>query len=123
MSRRSKHSFGQYLRKTRTDAEISLREAARRLGVSAVYLGEVERGVRPPLKEERWELLLKAIPTLDRETLERLAAQEKPVQLDLRDSPPKYQSLALALSRRIERRNLSSADLEKLFSILGDTDE
>jgi len=125
MTRRSgsRHSFGQYLRRQRIEAGISLREAARRLEVSAVYLGEVERGVRPPLKEARWDTLLGIIPTLDHQTLGRLAADARPVQLDLRDAPPKYQDLALALARRIERENLSDIDFQKLSSILGETDE
>lgn len=114
------HEFGRYIRRQRTSALVSLRKAAKALNVSAVYLGEVERGVRQPLKETHWDALIRAVPTIERETLERLTAKAKPVQLDLRDCPPRYQDLGLALARRIEKRNLSSGDLEKLFSILGE---
>lgn len=117
------HQFGKYLRRQRVDADVSLRAAAKAVGVSAVYFGEVERGVRPPLKEERWDALIRAIPTLDRETLARLSANSKPLQLDLRDVSPRYQDLGLALARRIEQQNISQTDFEHLFSILGKDDE
>ena len=105
------------------EAEVSLRAAAKALDVSAVYFGEVERGVRPPFRKGHWSQLLEVIPTLDRETLERLAVDARPIQLDLRGASPAYQDLALALSRRIERQNISRDDFDKLFSILGDGDD
>lgn len=117
------HEFGRYIRRQRAVADVSLRSAAKTLGVSAVYLGEVERGVRPPLKEEHWDALIRAVPTIERSTLERLTAKAKPIQLDLRDSPPQYQDLALALARRIEKQNISKVDLEKLISILREKNE
>lgn len=123
MVKQNTHEFGRYLRRMRTEDQLSLRKAAKKLGISAVYLGEVERGVRPPLKESRWEDLIRAIPSIERDTLARLAINSKPVQLDLRDSPPKYQNLTLALARRIEKQNLSSTDIERLFSILGEDNE
>lgn len=123
MSAKSRHEFGRYLRERRVDAEISLRSAASKLGISAVYLGEVERGVRPPLKEKHWDKLLKVVPTLSREKLERFAVDARPMQLDLRDASPQYQDLALALSRRIDQQNISDKDLAKILAILGDADE
>ncbi len=114
------HEFGRYVRAMRVEAQVSLRKAATALGVSAVYFGEVERGVRPPFKETHWSKLIAAIPTIDKDTLSRFTVKARPVQLDLRDSPPKYQDLGIALARRIEKQNLSAKDIEKLFSILGD---
>ncbi len=122
MTKTASHEFGRYIRRQRAEAGVSLRSAAKALEVSAVYLGEVERGVRPPLKETHWDALIRVVPTIEREALERLTAKERPIQLDLRDSPPRYQDLGLALARRIEKQNLSTADLEKLFSILGEKD-
>lgn len=123
MTKTTEHEFGRYIRRQRAIGGVSLRSAAKVLDVSAVYLGEVERGVRPPLKEEHWEALIRAVPTIERATLDRLTAKAKPIQLDLRDSPPRYQDLALALARRIEKQNISRVDLEKIFSILGDKNE
>ena len=53
----------------------------------------------------------------------RLSANAKPVQLDLRDTPPEYQDLGMALARRIERQNLTEKDFERLSAILGSDDE
>jgi transcriptional regulator with XRE-family HTH domain len=123
MTKTVAHEFGRYIRSERAAAGVSLRSAAKALDVSAVYLGEVERGVRPPLKETHWNALMNAVPTIEREVLERLTAKGRPIQLDLRDAPPRYQDLGLALARRIEKQNISTVDLEKLFKILGDKSE
>lgn len=120
MTSKTTNGFGRYIRSQRAAAGVSLRSAARVIDVSAVYLGEVERGVRPPLKENHWDALIQAVPTIERGNLERLTANERPIQLDLRDAPPRYQDLGLALARRIEKENISKVDLEKLFKILGD---
>jgi transcriptional regulator with XRE-family HTH domain len=123
MTKTRAHEFGRYIRSQRAAAGASLRSVAKVLDVSAVYLGEVERGVRPPLKETHWNALIRAVSTIDRDVLDRLTTKERPIQLDLRDAPPRYQDLGLALARRIEKRNISTIDLEKLFKILGDEDE
>lgn len=45
-------TYGDAIRKARVDRELSLREVGAALGVSHVYVGEVERGKRPPFIEE-----------------------------------------------------------------------
>lgn len=110
--------FGSYLRRIRIESGRSLREVALTVGISHVYLGEVERGVRGPLRPEHWEALIKAIPALDPEELERQARASRPLQVDIADAPPRYQDLALALARRFERRDLSKAQIERLLRLL-----
>lgn len=114
-------TFGSYLRARRVEAHMSLRRLAKELGVSAVYLGEVERGVRGPLARERWDRLVALLPTLSLQALGRYAAEEKPLQLDLTDAPPQYQDLTHALARRIERRDLSETEISELMSLLGES--
>lgn len=46
-------TFGSYLKHKREEKQISLRELARRLGVSAPFLSDVENNRRTPLTEER----------------------------------------------------------------------
>jgi transcriptional regulator with XRE-family HTH domain len=111
-------AFGAYLRTKRIKAGLSLREVARELNVSHVYLGEVERGVRGPLKRERWEDVIRLIPGTSLEDLEHHARTDRPIQLDLRDVPPEYQDLGLALARRIQEQDLSVQDLRCLTRIL-----
>ena len=114
----SKTAFGAYLRMKRIKAGLSLREVARELNISHVYLGEVERGVRGPLKRERWKDILRLIPGISLEELERHARTDRPIQLDLRDAPPEYQDLGLALVRWIKEQNLSDRDLRRLKRFL-----
>jgi transcriptional regulator with XRE-family HTH domain len=110
--------FGAYLRAQRVAAGLSLRQVADALGVSHVYLGEVERGVRGPIAKERWPQLLQAIPSLSQVELERRAATTRPLQLALSEAPPKYQDLGLALARRIQEQDLSQTELDNLLRIL-----
>jgi transcriptional regulator with XRE-family HTH domain len=121
----AKHSsFGSYIRKLRVEAHISLRELAEKMNISHVYLGEVERGVRPPFKKERWKDLIRYLPGLDSSDLERQALLSKPVQLDLADQPPRYQDLTLALARRIQQMDLSEKEMRQLMRVLrGSKDE
>lgn len=47
MSSYTTHSFGEGVRQRREELDISVREMARRLGMSAIYLSEIERGLKP----------------------------------------------------------------------------
>jgi transcriptional regulator with XRE-family HTH domain len=115
--------FGQYVRRCRVAARLSLRDVADRLAIGHVYLGEVERGVRGPFDRKHWPALTQAIPGVDIEELERLAELDKPMQFNLSQAPPQYQNLALALARRIRERNLSDRDVKRLLRVLGDDDD
>ncbi|HKN02074.1 MAG TPA: helix-turn-helix transcriptional regulator [Candidatus Binataceae bacterium] len=110
--------FGRYLRQKRVAAGRSLREVASALGLSHVYLGEVERGVRGPLRPEHWVALLKAVPELTREELEWQAAVSRPVEMDIADAPPHYQDLAMALARRLKNRDLTQSEISRLLKVL-----
>jgi transcriptional regulator with XRE-family HTH domain len=46
-------TFGEYLKHKREEKQISLRELARALGVSAPFLSDVENNRRAPLTEDR----------------------------------------------------------------------
>ena len=50
---KNKINFGEYLKKKREEKQISLRELARRLKLSAPFLSDVENNRRAPLTEER----------------------------------------------------------------------
>jgi hypothetical protein len=115
--------FGSYLRRARVASGRSLRDVAAELKISHVYLGEVERGVRGPLRPEHWDALLRAIPRLKREELERQAAASRPLEVDLSDAPPRYQDLAMALARRLKNRDLTRAQIEGLLKVLKTDDE
>ena len=111
--------YGTFVRTKRLEAGLSLRALAEKMGVSHVYIGEVERGARGPFAADKVTLLLAALPNVSREDLERHTSIEKGVQLRLADAPPRYQDLGLALARRIEKRDLSQKELTDLWRLLG----
>jgi Helix-turn-helix domain len=115
--------FGSYLRRARVACGRSLRDVAAELKISHVYLGEVERGVRGPLRREHWDALLRAIPELTRDELERQAAASRPLEVDVSDAPPRYQDLAMALARRLKNRDLTKAQIARLLKVLEADDE
>ena len=112
--------FGNYIRRARVEDGKSLREVADAVGISHVYLGEVERGMRGPLMPSHWDALLAAIPGLKRAELQRTAQLSRALQLDVSSAPARYQDLALALARRFKKRDLSDADLARLLRVLKD---
>jgi transcriptional regulator with XRE-family HTH domain len=114
----NKSAFGSYIRKKRAAAGLSLRKVADKMGISHVYLGEVERGIRGPFERKHWDDLISSIPGVEFEELERLAANDRPVQLNLADAPPRYKELGLVLARRIQEQDLPNSELEKLIKIL-----
>jgi transcriptional regulator with XRE-family HTH domain len=110
--------FGAYIRHERVKAKLSLRTVADAVGVTHVYLGEVERGVRGPMDKKWWPALIAAVPTITEEELERKAAQTKPVAISLAHAPQEYQDLGLALARRIEKRDLKNDEIYQLMRLL-----
>ena len=83
--------FGQLIREARRSARVTLQEAAELLGVSAVYVSEVELSKRPPFSIGRirrlgvrygvsdWPLIESAIS--ERGTFEIQGSSPSPVQL------------------------------------------
>jgi transcriptional regulator with XRE-family HTH domain len=112
--------FGRYLRAKRVEAKLSVRGVAKLLGISHVYLGEVERGERGPLDQKYWPMLIRHVPGLSKEGLLRAAATSRPIQLDIADSSTPYQDLAVALARRIDREDLDAEDVKKILRLLKD---
>ncbi|MEM7211067.1 MAG: helix-turn-helix transcriptional regulator [Pseudomonadota bacterium] len=117
----STNEFGAYLRGKRVAAKMTLREVARQIGLSHVYLGEVERGVRAPLDPKHWGRIMAVIPEVTREELERKRAATVPLQLDISDRPPEYQNLAMALARKIENEDLEEIEILDIMRVLEGT--
>lgn len=110
-------TFGTYLRDARERAGLSLREMAKRVGVSHVFWGEVERGLRG-LPKERWALVMQLLPDLEEERLLELDVLRRPVRLDLSGKTPKVQEVGLTFARRIESDNLTEKDADALMEFL-----
>lgn len=112
--------FGEYVREKRLAAKLTLREVAAAVGISMMYLSEVERGVRGPLRQEHWGALADAIPGVTPAGLKQNETYTRGVQLDLAERPPEYQRLGVALARRFKREDLSRKELEKLLRVIGE---
>ncbi|MEI7893891.1 MAG: helix-turn-helix transcriptional regulator [Myxococcales bacterium] len=69
-----RHAFGERLRELRKTANKTLGELAAILGVSIVYVSDVERGNRPPFRAELIEKIAASLG-IDGTELHKLAAE------------------------------------------------
>lgn len=102
--------FGQKARDWRQDQDISLREMASQLGVSAVYLSDIERGHRPPPSGEK---LRKMAELLHRpfDEMEQLANASRKLVFDPKKTNAKGFEVAALLARRLEDESEGTDEL------------
>lgn len=115
-------NFGRCLRSARLKAGVSLRDLAAALGLSHVFVGEVERG-RQGLAHKHWPRLLEVLPGLDPRQLEHLDRVRLPLRLDLTSKPSAVQELCLLFAERIDAGDLTSNEVALLRSILSRREE
>lgn len=109
--------FGVYLREARTAAGKSLRDVADALGITHVYLGEVERGRRRSLPEKYWEKLAEVVPGVEVEELEATAAASEP--LDPAAMEGRGREVVVALARALEEEDGMPEELaNRLLAVL-----
>jgi PTS system nitrogen regulatory IIA component len=105
--------LGITLRLLRLEAGLSLRDLARRLGVSSTYLSRVENGVDSPPTSQRLEAMARELgvsPTL----LIELAERVSPLLVDYVSREPDAGSLFLEIAhRRLDRSQL--AELRRML--------
>jgi transcriptional regulator with XRE-family HTH domain len=100
-------TFGEYLKHKREQKQISLREVARTLGVSAPFLSDVENNRRGPLTEERLADLAKVLNLNEKEQSEMYDIVGKQKGLLAPDLNPyvterPYVNAALRTARNLE---------------------
>lgn len=100
-------TFGEYLKHKREEKQISLREVARTLGVSAPFLSDVENNRRGPLTEERLADLAKVLNLNEQEQAEMYDIVGKQKGLLAPDLNPyvterPYVNAALRAARNLE---------------------
>ena len=100
-------TFGEYLKHKREEKQISLREVARTLGVSAPFLSDVENNRRGPLTEERLADLAKVLNLTEKEKSEMYDIVGKQKGLLAPDLNPyvterPYVNAALRTARNLE---------------------
>jgi transcriptional regulator with XRE-family HTH domain len=107
-------SFGELIRTSRRRLNKSLQEVADELGVSVVYVSEVERGKRPPFTNERLPALAKILE-LDLGELKAAAwIQRKMIELDPAVAASQKQFEVLAA---LARGGLSESQLQAILEI------
>ena len=100
-------SFGEVLHQLREKKDVTLRELARKINVSAPFLSDVEKGRRAPLTTERLEAVVLAL-NLDknekRELYDAAGRQRKTIAPDLPDyiMEHEYVSAALRTARDLD---------------------
>lgn len=100
---RKYETFGEFLQKKREENDITLREMARKLGVSAPFLSDVEKGRAAPLTKERLEkvaIILDLSPEEQNEMYTIVSKQKNIVAPDVSDYVMRdYVSAALRTAR------------------------
>ena len=100
-------SFGEVLHLLRDKKDVTLRELARKINVSAPFLSDVEKGRRAPLTAERLEAVVSALnldKAEERELYDAAGRQRKTIAPDLPDyiMEHEYVSAALRTARDLD---------------------
>ena len=110
--------FGDALRKRRRDAGKTLSDVAGVLGVSVVYLSDVERGNRRPLDSDRIIRIAKFLKT-DAAPLINAADRERGViEYDISKAGPLEADVVGGLVSGLARGGVSEDQLKKIKRIL-----
>jgi len=105
---KKKETFGQYIRRRRMEMGFTLREFARKVGVSPTYMSQVEQDVADPPTVER----VRKMAELLEENADELIAMAGRLPEDL---PEIIQNRALEMPELLrEASGLSPAQLEKV---------
>ena len=117
-------SFGKLLRKIRIDLELTLKDMAAQLEVSAAYLSSVEVGKKPLTSNFTNDIIRWVVShyedDVQREDIEReltKAASQSVNEVKVRNSQPDSMELALSFARKFED---GSINLEKLKALLAE---
>lgn len=110
--------FGDLLRKLRRNADRTLGEVAKEIGVSIVYLSDVERGNRKPFGTDRL-IEIASYLNADAAMLIGAADREKGViEYDIRKARPLEADVVGGLVAGLARGGVSDEQLENIRTIL-----
>lgn len=106
-------SFGALIRASRRRQDKSLQEVADALGVTAVYVSEVERGKRPPFTMERLPALAEVLSMDVRILIKAAWIERRMIEWDPSLASDKQISALVELARG----GLSDSQLEEILTI------
>jgi len=110
--------FGDMLRKLRKAADKTLGDVARALGVSIVYVSDVERGQRNPLSNEK---IMRVAKILDTDPAPLISAADKErgfIEYDLASATPLEAGVVSGLVAGLARGGITEDQLENIQAIL-----
>jgi len=110
--------FGDLLRRLRRKANRTLGDVARLLGVSVVYLSDIERGNRRPLSRER---ILRVADFLEIEPTELMEAADRErgvIEYDIRKARPLEADVVGGLVAGLSRGGITDEQLQSIQRIL-----
>lgn len=116
-------SFGQVLRQLRREAGRTLGDVARLLGVSAVYVSDVERGNRRAFTRER---IIQIANFLEKDPTELLRAADRErgvIEYDITNARPLEADVVGGLVTGLARGGVSDEQLQRIRGILEESDE
>ena len=115
--------FGDLLRKQRRKADKTLGDVAKMLGVSVVFLSDVERGNRKPLGNER---ILKIADFLGQDPAPLMEAADLErgfIEYDIRKASPLEADVVGGLVAGLARGGVSDEQLHNIQKILKGGDD
>jgi len=118
--------FGNLLRKLRREADKTLGDVARLLGVSVVYVSDVERGNRKPLNNERIVRVANFLGEDPAALIEAADWERGFIDYDIRKARPLEADVVGGLVAGLARGGVTDEQLQNIKSILKertDTDE
>ena len=114
--------FGEMLRDARRKADKTLGQVARVLGVSVVYLSDVERGNRKPMTEDRIIKTAEFLEIADASELLKAAIRERGfIEYDLKQASPLEAHVVGDLVTGLARGGISEEKLLSIQKILEET--
>jgi transcriptional regulator with XRE-family HTH domain len=118
----SGEGFGQLIRKARRNARVTLQAAAEMLGVSTVYVSEVELSKRPPFSIDRIRKLAKFYNVSDQPLISLAISQRGYFELQ-GSSPSTVQLRALSGMARGELTNEQWEQISEIVERGGQSDD
>ena len=112
--------FGTLVRRYRLNRGLTMKAVADAIGVTSVYILDIEKGRKPAPSKEKLEGMIRVFKLRDQKEIDRfynLAAKSKEkdyVPEDVKGMFKKYNNMP-ALLRAIKRNNLNKRDIDNII--------
>ncbi len=114
--------FGDALRRSRHDAGKTLGDVAKLLGVSVVYVSDVERGNRRPFNNDRILKVARFVETDPAPLITAANVERGVIEYDISKGKPLAAAVVGDLVSGLARGGVTDDQLKKIRAILEDSD-